>query len=146
MQRLTRVLTWVWMQVLITTALLAQAPSGDLHIKITNIDEPIGMIQIGLYNDPDDFPTEGREYKVIYLPVDGDEVAHTVRGLPAGEYAVAFYHDTNHDSICNLNFLGIPKEGYGFSRNYQPKLRAPHFDETSITVIDSTYAEMVPIY
>lgn len=127
-----------------TASLRAQV--GDLHIKITDIVEHSGRIQIGIYNNPDDFPLDGKEYQIIYLPVDGDQIAHTVRGLPQGEYAVAFYHDTNMDSICNLNFLGIPKEGYGFSRNYRPKFRAPVFEETVITVGDSTYVEMVPIY
>ena len=122
------------------------AQQGKLHIKITDIEEPSGRIQIGLYNHPDDFPTDGKEYKIIYLQVDGDEVEHTIKGLPQGAYALAFYHDTNMDSVCNLNFLGIPKEGYGFSRNYRPKLRAPVFEETVITVGDSTYVEMVPIY
>ncbi|MEQ9301591.1 MAG: DUF2141 domain-containing protein [Cyclobacteriaceae bacterium] len=127
-----------------TTSLKAQV--GDLHIKITDIEEHSGRMQIGIYNDRVDFPTAGKEYKIVYLEVDGNEVIHTIEGLPQGEYAVAFYHDTNMDSICNLNFFGIPKEGYGFSRNYRPKFRAPVFEETVITVGDSTYVEMVPIY
>ncbi len=124
----------------------AYAQQGKLHIKITDIQEYSGRMQIGIYNNPDDFPIDGQEYQIIYLPVQGNEVSHTVKALPQGEYAVAFYHDINMDSICNLNFLGIPKEGYGFSRNYRPKFRAPEFEETVITVDDSTYVEMTPIY
>lgn len=123
-----------------------EAQVGDHHIKITDIEDPSGRMQIGIYNHPDDFPTEGKEYKIIYLQVNAEEVEYTLKDIPQGEYAIAFYHDTNMDSICNLNFLGIPKEGYGFSRNYRPKLRAPVFEETVITVGDSTYVEMVPIY
>ncbi len=122
------------------------AQTGKLHLKITDIQESRGRMQIGIYNDPDDFPIEGKEYKIIYLEVYGNELDHTIKELPQGDYAVAFYHDLNMDSICNLNFLGIPKEGYGFSRNYRPKLRAPVFEETVIKVTDSTYVEMTPIY
>jgi uncharacterized protein (DUF2141 family) len=132
--------------IVLGSSISLKAQVGDLHLKITDIEMPSGRIQIGIYNHADDFPTEGKEYKIIYLQVDGNEIAHTVKGLPQGDYAVAFYHDTNMDSICNLNFLGIPKEGYGFSRNYRPRFRAPVFEETVITVGDSTYVEMVPIY
>jgi len=132
--------------IVLGSSISLKAQVGDLHLKITDIEELSGRIQIGIYNHPNDFPKVGKEYKIIYLEVDGNEIAHTVKGLPQGEYAVAFYHDTNLDSICNLNFFGIPKEGYGFSRNYRPKFRAPVFEETVIMVGDSTFVEMVPIY
>jgi uncharacterized protein (DUF2141 family) len=37
--------------------------------------------------------------------------------LPVGWYAVSVVHDENNNSVLDANFLGIPKEPYGFSNN-----------------------------
>ena len=55
-------------------------------------------------------------------------------GLKAGSYAVAVLHDENADEQANRNLIGIPTEGFGFSRN--PALRAgpPRFSEAAFLV------------
>ncbi|MEO5910876.1 MAG: DUF2141 domain-containing protein, partial [Pelobium sp.] len=58
----------------------------------------------------------------------------TIKDLKKGDYAVALYHDLNSDKICNLSFLGIPKEMYGFSNNVKPKLSAPAFSDCKFSV------------
>lgn len=35
--------------------------------------------------------------------------------LPKGDYAIALFQDANSNGILDKNFLGIPKEKYGFS-------------------------------
>jgi len=37
--------------------------------------------------------------------------------LPPGDYAVAAIHDENSNARLDRNFLGIPKEGFGFANN-----------------------------
>lgn len=37
--------------------------------------------------------------------------------LPAGNYGVAAIHDENSNHKLDRNFLGIPKEGFGFANN-----------------------------
>ena len=59
-------------------------------------------------------------------------VAVTVRGVPAGTYAAQAFHDENGNEEVDRNFIGIPKEGVGFSRDARinfgpPKWRDAQF-------------------
>lgn len=43
----------------------------------------------------------------------------------APHYAIAVYHDANGDHDFNRNLLGLPAEGYGFSRNPESLIGLP---------------------
>jgi len=101
-----------------------------LTIEISNLDRSSGTIFIGLFNNPQTFPKEGKAFRDIKLIA----VAPTTRTsieLPCGTYAIALYHDCNNNGKCDTNFLGIPNEGYGFSNNVKPKFAAPTFKQTA---------------
>ena len=106
----------------------------DLSISIPNLKNTKGEIQIGIYNKKENFPIEDKQYKVIFIKAEKYAGTYTVKGLPKGEYAVALMHDENADKICNMNFLGIPKEGYGFSNNVKPLLSAPSYNDCKINL------------
>ena len=108
----------------------AYAQDGTLTIRITNIKEVKGQVVISIYDKKENFPKEGKEYRKEVVNVDTTMVLYTYTNLPHGEYALAIFHDENSDGICNLNFFGIPKEGYGFSNNIKPTLSAPSFEKT----------------
>ena len=106
----------------------------DLAISIPNLKNKDGEIQIGIYNKKENFPKVDKQFKVVYVKASKFQGICTVKDLPKGEYAVAVMHDENADKICNTNFLGIPKEGYGFSKNYKPVLSAPSFDDCKLNL------------
>lgn len=54
--------------------------------------------------------------------------------MPSGRHAVAIGHDLNGNQRVDTNFLGMPKEAWGVSRNPRPALRAPRFDEAAFEV------------
>jgi uncharacterized protein (DUF2141 family) len=105
-----------------------------LTLHITNIQDVSGRLQVGIYNNKSDFPKEGKEFKRVYIKVDGKEVKFTVQDMPPGDYAIAIYHDANTDGQCNSNFLGVPTECYGFSNNVKPFLSAPSFNATKFSL------------
>ena len=51
----------------------------------------------------------------------------TFKSLSPGNYAIAVLHDENNDRQANRNFLGLPTEGFGFSRNPAIGVSAPGF-------------------
>jgi len=106
--------------------------SYDLTVIISGLKNTDGGIQIGLYNEKESFPHVDRQYKLIYIDAKEFSGSFTFRDLPVGEYAVAIFHDQNADKICNTNFIGIPKEGYGFSKNYRPRISVPAFNDCKI--------------
>ena len=104
----------------------------DLSVAITGLKSTDGGIQIGLYNNKESFPHIDEQYKLFYFSVKEFSGIYTIKDLPEGEYAVAIFHDINSDKICNTNFLGVPKEGFGFSKNFKPRFTSPDFDDCKI--------------
>jgi uncharacterized protein (DUF2141 family) len=104
----------------------------DLSITISGIKTLDGRIQIGLYNEKGSFPHADEQYKLYFIDVNEFSEIYIIKDLPKGEYAVAVFHDRNSDGICNTNFLGIPREGFGFSKNFKPRLFIPTFNDCKI--------------
>jgi len=112
------------------------APSEDykLRLSIQNIQEVKGNIEVGIYNTSDSFLKEGQALKTYIIPVDGNTVTYEIDDLLSGNYAIAIYQDKNTDGKCNLNFIGIPKEPYGFSNNIKPKFSTPSFKDCEFSL------------
>jgi uncharacterized protein (DUF2141 family) len=51
-----------------------------------------------------------------------------------GTYALFIFHDANNNNKIDKNFLGMPKEGYGASKNKLPFAAAPKYDENKFDV------------
>jgi len=117
---------------------VAYSQTSSLEITVTNIKNAKGNIILSLYNNEKTFPHENEEFRTASIPINGNKVKYTFTGLPPGEYAVALFHDKNSDGICNRNFIGKPKEGYGFSRNYKPRFSAPDFKDCKILLNRNT--------
>jgi uncharacterized protein (DUF2141 family) len=112
---------------LISTLLPVNNP--QLTIKISNIEKIKGEIKVGVFNTDHHFLKEGSEIKTYSIKVDKNTAILTITDLPKGDYAVSIFHDENSDNKMNTNFIGIPKEPYGFSNNIKPKMSAPKYKE-----------------
>jgi uncharacterized protein (DUF2141 family) len=76
---------------------------------------------------------------------DGENVI-LVPGVPKGSWAVLVYQDENANGELDRNFIGIPKENYGFSRNAAGKFGPPSFDEAAIEVGDEVVVATVRLH
>ena len=113
--------------VVFATTLMA----SDITVKVTDILNQKGKISIGLYNQNNDtFADMSNAYKGINLKIKDKNVVYTFTNIPNGTYAIAVLHDENENEKLDKNFLGIPKEGYGFSNNIRPTFRGANFDES----------------
>jgi uncharacterized protein (DUF2141 family) len=113
---------------------IAFGQNYNLAIKIPNLKNTEGNIEIGIYNKKENFPKEEKQYKLVKFKANNSSGIYTINNLPKGEYAIAIFHDKNTDGICNTNFMGIPNEGYGFSNNIRPLFSAPSFNECKINL------------
>ena len=117
---------------------------SDLKITVTNIKSLKGNIEIGIFNNAKSFPEKGKEYRTYSKSVTKDSTVFILQDLIKGDYAIAIYHDINSDKKCNLNFMGIPIEPYGFSNNFKPRLSKPSFNNCKIKV-DKDSAIMIKL-
>lgn len=68
------------------------------------------------------------------VPAQAGETVVSVKGVPPGTWAVVAYQDENSNGELDTNFLGIPKEPYGFSRDARSKFGPPGFADAAIEV------------
>ena len=119
---------------LFTSLFSAEYP--ELTIKISNIEKIRGEIKIGVFNADKNFLKESGTIKNYSIKVDKNTASITITDLPKGEYAITMYHDENSDNECNRNFMGIPKEAYGFSNNFKPKFGPPKYKDCKFMLSD----------
>jgi len=118
--------------ILIFFVSMAYAQTGTVIVEISDINDPKGLMSIGLYSKKEGFPDKGKEYKGKDVEVTGQTLVYAFKDVPLGTYAVAIIHDTNSNDKLDKNFLGIPKEGYAFSNNVFGFLSTPpHFKKAS---------------
>ncbi|MBK7477292.1 MAG: DUF2141 domain-containing protein [Haliscomenobacter sp.] len=108
----------------------AQAQTGKITVHIETVKSGQGQIGVLLFNQAKGFPGENQSaYREALLPAKKGKMTVTFEDLPYGTYAITILHDENGNLKVDANFLGIPKEGYGFSNNARNLFRAPKFEE-----------------
>lgn len=105
--------------------------AADLTVVISKIEINQGRIYVGLYSDPVEFPN-GRQKAGQFVDSDTPTLRMVFTDLSAGDYAFAVFQDNNGNEILDMNFLGIPKEPYGFSGG--KVFGEPDFEDAAVTV------------
>jgi uncharacterized protein (DUF2141 family) len=54
---------------------------------------------------------------VMVLKIRETEARRDFEGIPPGTYSLAVVQDENMNGKLDTNWLGIPKEGYGFAND-----------------------------
>jgi uncharacterized protein (DUF2141 family) len=108
---------------------------GVLEIKITNIENGHGTIYIAILDSAEGWlksDAESKPFRDITQPVSStDDLLISVQDLPPGKYAISLFQDLDGDSEMAKNFIGFPKEPFGFSAP-MGKFGPPKFKEAAI--------------
>ena len=99
-----------------------------LSIKISNIQNQGKPLYVGIYRAGDEFPEFNKFWKNTKVTTTSNEMTVEFE-VPYGEYAVAVSHDLNGNEKLDKNFVGYPKEPFGFSNNFKPKFSSPKFSD-----------------
>jgi uncharacterized protein (DUF2141 family) len=102
------------------------APLASLDVEITGLRSAKGVIQLCLTPDAGDFPDCKNGVNAIKRTIPAGAARVRIEGLAPGDYAVAVIHDANSNARLDTLF-GIPKEGFGFSRNPAIGFGPPRF-------------------
>jgi len=105
--------------------------NGTLEIEFKGLRNNRGQMTIGLHNSDEGWPRKPQmNYKWNKLNLEEGVLRVKVSDLPYGTYAIAALDDENSNLKMEM-FMGIPKEGWGFSMNPPFRLSAPKFKECS---------------
>jgi uncharacterized protein (DUF2141 family) len=114
-------------------AVYAQTPCPGIHVNILGIRNSTGTVDCALFDSPDGFPTEFLHFatNVMVIKIRATKARCDFEDIPPGTYALAVIHDENMNGKLDTKWLGIPKEGYGFSNDAKGFLGAPSFPAAS---------------
>jgi uncharacterized protein (DUF2141 family) len=66
--------------------------------------------------------------------------------LPSSKYAVAAYVDNNRNGRQDKNFLGIPKEIYGFSNDVRGMFGPPDFAAAAFEIGENAATKSIHLH
>ena len=109
----------------------------DLALQVDQITKTKGVMMIALYNSADSYKSDKNVFKGQKVVVTKDTLGVNFGDVPAGDYAIKLYQDENENGAIDINTVGMPTEGYGFSNN-GGAMGQPSFDEAKFSVTDKT--------
>lgn len=117
---------------LLSSRAVGNINAAELGVDVTGVESANGEVFAALYDKADTW---------LKKPLKNDIVAATkgttlivFADLPAGEYALSVFHDTDADKKMGRNILGVPTEPFGFSRDASGVFGSPKFDEARVAV------------
>jgi uncharacterized protein (DUF2141 family) len=119
-----------------TPLLFSQSDPSKAILEITfkGIRNSKGIIAIGINDSPEGWPkTPDMDPNWKKSDMKSGELTVKVEDLEYGTYAVSVLDDENANLEMD-GFLGIPKEGYGFSNNAKVGMSTPKFEECAFSI------------
>lgn len=106
--------------------LLGATPVAELEVDVAGLRSTQGQLRLCLTSNPKKFPSCVGDVRAIARSVPANTSVIRFGALPQGEWAVAVIHDANGNARLDT-MMGIPREGFGFSRNPPIGFGAPRF-------------------
>lgn len=119
---------------LLYSAVTAWLYAAELTVAVSGLENSDGKVFVGLFDAPDGFPKTGYAFMGKEVDIDGNAARCTFDDMEDGVYAVAVYHDENGNGKFDRNFIGMPKEGYGFSNHARASFGPPSFAKARFTL------------
>lgn len=107
-----------------------EIPEIPIQLEITNIQSDKGSILIAVFKDEESFKDEN-PFRTIVVTKDSmtENKLSTEVSLKPGVYGISVLDDENDNGQMDFNFVGVPKEGFGFADYYHSGLSRPKFED-----------------
>lgn len=117
--------------VLFTTNFLIAQNTCTLEVVVEGLKNTEGQIMVSINEGPEGWPEDNFLEQRFIPTFTAPEFTIVFKDLPYGNYALGLLHDKDKDGEMTKNFIGMPKEGFAFSRDYKVVFRAPKYDEAN---------------
>lgn len=112
--------------------------SQSLDIKIENIRSSKGTISLAFFSDSASYV---KKKPCMVKKINKESMVNgclsVCMELDPGHYGIALMDDENNDDQMEFNFLGIPREGFGFSDFNARGFRRPVFSDFDFIMTES---------
>lgn len=117
---------------LLLVAPLSGAAAAELEVTLEQVATDAGNLLVAVCTR-DTFLRRGCPY-TGRAPAVAGEAQVVVRGIEPGVYAVQAFHDENNNFDLDRSFLGMPREGIGFSNDAPMRFGPPSFEDAAIEI------------
>ncbi len=111
----------------------AEQPAATLDVSIEAVRNSRGVVHACLTRDAASFPDCSRDAAALKQTVPASARTLRFTGIAPGNYALTLFHDENMNQRLDT-VLGIPREGFGFSRNPVVRFGAPKFRQVGMEI------------
>jgi uncharacterized protein (DUF2141 family) len=131
-----------------TLLLVFAAQAGELKLELEGKGMAGKQIRVAVYsaNAQEQFPSDDKFYRGVVNEATGDKLTVLISDLPPGKYAVAAYVDNNQNGRQDKNFLGVPKEDYGFSNNARGMFGPPDFAAAAFDIGENAVTKPIHLH
>ena len=109
-----------------------------IEVSVTKYDK--GSILLALYNSKENYME--KTYKSSNVSVKDKKAVIVFENVEKGIYGFSFFHDVNNNKKLDTNFVGIPKEPYGFSNNQKGTFGPPKYDAVAFEMNQNKTIEL----
>ena len=113
---------------------------NKLSIEIKELHNNKGQIHLFI------FDKDQNKINDVKSKIENNECYITIENLSSGEYAFKYFHDENNNDKLDCNWMGIPKEGYGFSNNAKGNFGPPPFEQWVFEISNNKKMVCIPTY
>jgi uncharacterized protein (DUF2141 family) len=125
---------------LITAPLTYINAQSNLTVEILNLESNKGVAIVDLMDKDEESVMD------LTSEIADNKCTLIFKDLKNGQYAIRYFHDENKNEELDTNFIGIPKEGFGFSNDAIGKFGPKDFSEWLFEVSGDTLIKMTTKY
>ncbi len=116
-------------------AFLTYGQTVDIQVKVGGIKSPKGKIVLTVFKDRQSFEKRQAIKNMVFdkKALVGESLILTFK-MEHGSYGITLLDDENGNGKMDNNFIGMPKEGFGFSNFSMKFMRKPAFDDFKVNL------------
>jgi uncharacterized protein (DUF2141 family) len=107
----------------------SNATLGTIRVVPVGLQSSKGNVVVQLAASASDFENDEEAFRFSIVKVENKQAEAVFAGVPHGEYAIKIFHDENANDQLDTNFVGIPKEKFGFSNDAMGRFGPPSYDQ-----------------
>ena len=115
-------------------SIVAFGQTINISVEVTDIRSNEGTILVGLFDSKKNFlktPLKGKKVKA-----QKGSIKVVFEEVSIGNYTVSVIHDKNNNNKLDTNFIGIPNEPYGISKDGKNMFGPPSYQKAVFEVSD----------
>lgn len=115
---------------------VVSAPAVDLVVNVGGLRSRSGSLLVLVHDTEEGFPGDAdTAVREATVRLGASPPRAEFEDLPAGDYAVAVFHDENDNRALDTGWFGIPTEGLGASNDAQGSFGPPDFEDARFRLV-----------